>query len=169
MTFAHFDEPIGRQHDREGFDCGEPALNLYLARYARQNHQSGASKTFVAVGSPGSTEIIGFYSVCPASVEYDRTPESVRRGLAHHEVPLFRLGRLAVDLRFQGLGVGGDLLIRAAVRCMAAAEQVGGVALLVDAKDERSAQWYKGYGGDPLADAPFSLIIPFSAFRTALA
>jgi len=168
LIFVHFDEPIARRHDRDGFDCGQPLLNQYLSRYARQNHESGASKTFVSVETAGSAEILGFYSISPTSIEYERTPESIRRGLARHEVPLFRLGRLAVDLRFQGRGIGGDLLIRAAVRCMAAAEQVGGVALLVDAKDERSARWYTGYGGMPLADAPLSLIIPFASFRQAL-
>ena len=43
------EEPIGKQHDREGFDCGEPALNDFLRYHARKSHERGEAKTFLAV------------------------------------------------------------------------------------------------------------------------
>ena len=89
------EEPIGRQHDRQAFDCGEAALNDWLKRYARQSHKSGGAKTFLAVPVATPTRILGFYSLSPASVAYARTPDLLRRGLGRYDLPAFRLGRLA--------------------------------------------------------------------------
>ena len=168
MTHALWrDVAIGKHHDRKNFDCGASDLNLYLARFARQNHESGGAKTFVAIADAAPTQILGFYSLSPASLAYARTPEVVRRGLAKYDVPVFRLG-LAVDRSSQGKGLGGGLLLRAAERCLAVAEEVGGVALLIDAKDDRAAAWYQGYGAVRLQDAPLSLALPFATVRAAL-
>jgi hypothetical protein len=65
----------------------------------------------------------------------------------------------------QGRGLGGQLLLAAIQRCMAAAEQVGGVGMLIDAKNDRAARWYQGYGAVPLDDAPLSLVLPFGIFE----
>jgi GNAT superfamily N-acetyltransferase len=134
-------------------------------RYARQNHDSGGAKTFVAVPPEEPTRILGYYSLSPASVDYARTPALLRRGLGRYEVPVFRLGRLAVDRTAQGQGLGGQLLIAAGVRCLAVAAQVGGVALLIDALNERAARWYSGYGAVPLLDAPLSLVLPLAVLE----
>jgi predicted GNAT family N-acyltransferase len=80
---------------------------------------------------------------------------------------VFRLGRLAVDHTVQGQGLGGQLLLAAGTRCLAVAEQVGGVALLIDAKSERAATWYRGYGAVALQDAPLSLILPLATIAAA--
>ncbi len=107
------EEPINKKHDREVFDCGEEALNEYLRRYARRSHELGGAKTFLAIDDADNKTILGYYSLGPASVGYARTPEIVRRGLARHDVPGFRLARLAVDHRVQGQGLGGQLLLAA--------------------------------------------------------
>ena len=93
---AWHEEPIAKRHDRAAFDCGEPALNEFLQRHARQNHERGAAKTFLAIADQNGKTVLGFYSLSPASIKLTRTPEPVRRGLAHHDVPVFRLARLAV-------------------------------------------------------------------------
>ena len=160
--------PLARQHDREVFGCGDGDLDTYLKRYARQNHESGGAKCFVATPVDTPERILGFYTLSPASLEYARTPALAKKGLARYDVPLFRLGRLAVDLSVQGRGLGGALLLRAADRCLRVAQEVGGVALLIDAKSDRAAQWYEGYGALRLADAPLSLVLPLSVARDAL-
>lgn len=165
---AWHEEPISKKHDRETFDCGEPALNEFLRRHARQSHDLGGAKTFLAVSDADSQTILGFYSLSPGSVEYDRTPELVRRRLARHDVPVFRLARLAVDRTIQGQGLGGQLLLAAGRRCLLAAAEVGGVALLIDAKNEKVAGWYAAYGALPLLDAPFSLLLPLTTIEAAL-
>ncbi len=160
--------PLTRQHDRAGFDCGDSDLNLYLHRYARQNHESGGAKCFVAVPVGEAARVLGFYTLSPASIEYARTPALAKKGLGRYDVPVFRLGRLGVDRAVQGRGLGGALLLRAAHRCIRVAQEVGGVALLIDAKNKRTAQWYAGYGAVALLDAPLSLVLPLATAARAL-
>ena len=162
------EEAITRQHNRKAFDCGDQALNEFLQRHARKSHEMGAAKTFLAVDQSGERMILGFYSLSPASVAYDRAPDLVKHGLARHEIPVFRLARLAVDRSVQGHGLGGQLLLAAGRRCLLVAAQAGGVALLIDAKNERAAKWYTSYGAVPLLDAPASLLLPFKTIHAAL-
>lgn len=167
-VLAWHEEPISKRHDRDGFDCGEAALNEFLQRHARQSHDLGGAKTFVAIDDAGGKTILGFYSLSPASVEYARTPNLVKRGLAHYDVPVFRLARLGVDRKLQGQGLGGQLLLAAGRRCLLAAAEVGGVALLIDAKNEKVAGWYAHYGAVPLEDAPLTLMLPLATIAAAL-
>ncbi len=167
MTVWH-EEAIHKRHDREAFDCGEEALNEFLRRYARKSHELGGAKTFLAIADDPSKTILGFYSVSPASVEYARTPEVARRGLARYDVPGFRLARLAVDRRWLGQGMGGQLLLAAGRRSLLASAEVGGVVLVIDAKNERVAGWYVSYGALPLLDAPLTLLLPLATIEAAL-
>jgi GNAT superfamily N-acetyltransferase len=162
------EEPIRKGHDRESFDCGEEVLNEFLRRHARRSHDSGGAKTFLAIDATDNETTVGFYSVSPASVDYARTPEVVRRGPARHDVPGFRLARLAVDRRFQGHGIGGQLLLSAGSRCLRAAAEVGGAVLVINATNERVARWYAGYGTLALLDAPLSLLLPLATIEAAL-
>ncbi len=162
------EEPIAKRHDRDAFDCGETALNEFLKRYARQSHEMGGAKTFLAIGGADGKTILGYYSLSPASIAYARTPELIRRGLARHDVPAFRLARLAVDLRAQGQGLDGQLLLSAGRRCLLASAEVGGVAMLIDAKNATAAVWYGSYGALPLLDAPLSLLLPLATVEAAL-
>lgn len=162
------EEPIAKQHNREAFDCGDTALNEFLRRYARQTHEHGGAKTFVAVPDDDPTQILCFYSLSPASVTVTRVPDPVKRGLARHDLPVFRLGRLAVDRMMQGKGLGGQLLLASGRRCLRAAQEVGGVALLIDAKNDRVAGWYASYGALPLLDAPLSLLLSLATIQHAL-
>ncbi len=163
-----YEEPIAKGHDRNSFDCGNLALNEYLRYHARSSHERGGAKTFLALSKEDRKTVLGFYSLSPASVEYARVPEMVKRGLARYDVPLFRLGRLAVHREFQNRGLGGQLLLSAGRRCILAAAEVGGVALLIDAKNERAAGWYATYGAIPMLDAPLSLLLPLITLELAL-
>jgi len=165
---AWHEEPINKKHDREGFDCGEEALNEFLRRYARRSHDLGGAKTFLAIDEADKKTVLGFYSVSPASVEYARTPEIIRRRLARHDVPGFRLARLAVDRRFHGQGIGGQLVLAAGKRCLLASAEVGGAVLVIDAKNEKVAKWYGSFGAMPLLDAPLSLLLPLATIEAAL-
>jgi GNAT superfamily N-acetyltransferase len=117
MTALAWQEaPLTRSHDRNAFDCGDDDLNTYLRRYARQNHESGGAKCFVAVERAAPSRILGFYTLSPASIEFSRAPS----------VPVYRLGRLAIDRGVQGRGLGGRLLWCALERCLAVAREVRG-------------------------------------------
>jgi len=162
------EEPISKEHDRKAFDCGDPSMNDFLRRYARQSHESGAAKTFVAIDSADPKTILGFYSLAPGALTYADTPELARRGLARHDVPGFRLARLAIHLRWQGEGLGGQLLAAAARRCLRAAVEVGGVVLIIDAKNDRAARWYTSYGAVPLGNKPLTLVMTLATFAADL-
>ena len=163
------EQAIARSHDRKEFDCGAPELNVYLDRYARQNHESGGAKTFVAVLPAAPTRILGYYSISPGAIEFARVPADLTRKLGRYEVPVFRLARLAVSLAVQGRGLGGDLLLAAVARALAVAAEVGGVALAIDAKDARAAGWYERFGALQLLDDPLKLVLPLSFIASAIA
>ena len=162
------EEPISRQHDRRRFDCGASELNEYLDRYARQNHASGGAKTFVAVSPVEPDRVLAYYSISPGAIEFDRVPATLTRKLARYDIPVFRLGRLAVSLSMQGQGLGGDLLLASGVRALAVAAQIGGVALAIDAKDAKAARWYARFGAVRLLDDPLKLILPLGTIEKAL-
>jgi hypothetical protein len=164
---AWHEEPISKKHDRKTFDCGDAAMNEFLRRYARQSHDAGGAKTFLAINKSDKT-VLGFYSVTPGSLAYADTPELLRRGLARHDVPGFRLARIATDIHMQGKGLGGQLLAAAGRRCLRAAAEIGGVVLIIDAKNERSAQWYAGYGAVPLSGQPLTLVMSLATFGSEL-
>jgi GNAT superfamily N-acetyltransferase len=163
------EEPISRRHDRGRFDCGRPELNQYLDRYARQNHESGGAKTFVAVFLEEPARVLGYYSISPASIEFARVPAQLTRKLGRYDVPVFRLGRLAVDRTMQGRGLGGELLLAAGARVLAVAAEVGGVALAIDAKDANAARWYERFGARQLLDDPLKLILPLTVVAATIA
>jgi GNAT superfamily N-acetyltransferase len=162
------EEPIARGHDRGGFDRGSPDLNLYLARYARQNHDSGGAKTFVAASVTDPARILGYYSISPGALAYAHVPTSLTRRLGRYEVPVFRLRRLAVALDMQGHRIGSALLFTAGRRALAVATEVGGVALAIDAKDERAASWYERFGALRLLDDPLHLVLPLATIAETI-
>jgi GNAT superfamily N-acetyltransferase len=165
------EEPIAKGHNRDSFDCGDADLNTYLQKFARQNHESGGAKTFLAI-SDVDGRVLGFYSLTPATAAYAQTPENIRKGLPRHDVPGYRLARLAIDRSVQGSGLGGQLLLAAGRRCLQVAAEVGGVALYIDAKNERAAAWYESPGAERLIGAsetpPILMVISLKTVATAL-
>lgn len=161
------EEAISKKHNRKGFDCGQSDLNTFLSQYARQAHEAGASKTYVAVDGRDEATVYGFYTLSPAQIEFHKLPSTVSLS-GRYPMGCFRLGRLAVSKDVQRQGLGGQLLIAAARRCIRASYEVGGSALLIDAKDQTIAEWYKDYGALSLPGSPLSLLLPYSTFIEAL-
>ena len=162
------EEPVAKAHDRDAFDCGDADLNVFLRRYARQSHEMNASKTFCAISDAQPNRVLGFYTLAPASVDYAEVPSHMTRRIARHEVPGFRLARLAVDVSMAGKGLGGQLLAAAALRCLRLANDGGGLLLIIDAKSDRAASWYRSFGAEPLQDSPLTLVIPLAVFAPGL-
>lgn len=162
------EEALTRHHDRADFDCGVAALNDYLHRYARQNHETGGAKTFVAVPPRTPKTVLAYYTISPGAIAFVKTPATLTKKLGRYEVPVFRLGRLAVSLAVQGRGLGADLFLAAGERALAVAQKVGGVGLAIDAKDERAAAWYERFGALRLLDDPLKLVLPLDTISAAL-
>lgn len=148
------------QHDRGGFDCGEPALNDYLQRLAEQHRRKGVSAAYVLVESSAPSVILGYYTLSAAEVDVQALADADQKRLPRYPIPCFRMGRLAcrADRRGQGLG---KLLVGCAVdRCLKAREQVAAYALIVDAKDEAAKAFYLHFGFTALRDRGLALYLP---------
>ena len=123
----------------EGFDCGQQNLNQYLQRYALSSQRGNGAQTYVACVD---SIVAGYYSICAASVAHADAPGRIVKGLARHPVPLMLLSRLAVDKRFQGQGLGTELLHDALTRAIHAGDIMGIRAVVVHPKDEVARRWY---------------------------
>ncbi|MGY2052078.1 GNAT family N-acetyltransferase [Methylobacterium sp. JK268] len=162
------EEAVATSHHRRAFDCGDVAMNDFLQRYARQSHEQNASKTFCAIDVEAPNRVLGFSTITPSAVAHGAVPAAMMRGLARHEVPAFKLARIATDRSVAGRGLGGQLLAAAALRCLRVAKEAGGVLLVIDAKGERAARWYASYGAEPLQDRPLTLVMPLATFAGGL-
>ena len=158
--------PLSRAHDRTGFDCGEPALDEFLARYARQNQDRGISRSYVAT-RPGGKRVAGYFTLSTGSVEIRDLPEQERRRLPKHPVPVIHLGRLAVDRAAAGQGLGEALLVEALRIALRASEAVGAYAVEVVAKNEAARAFYLRYGFVSLQDDRLHLYLSMETVRRA--
>lgn len=147
------------------FDCGEPALNEYLLRYARQNQDSGIARTFVAVGAAQPGRVLGYYSLSVGAIDRANLPPRAARRFPAFPIPIARLGRLAVDRSTQRKGLGEDLMIDALCRSLRVSSEIGIVGVLVDAKHERAKRFYARYEFEALPDQPLTLWLPMPAVR----
>jgi len=155
---------LNPRHDRAGFDCGEPALNVFLQRLARQQSARDFSKIYVAC-EPDTPTILGFYAISSGSIDFAHWPPALR--LPRYPVPVARLARLAVDKRAQGQGAGAALLSHAVRLAVMLAEHIGLHAMVVDAKDEAAAAFYQRHGFEQLADRPQTLFLTLEVARQA--
>jgi GNAT superfamily N-acetyltransferase len=139
-------------HDRESFGCGVAALDEYLKRIASQHRKRNIAAIRVLVDLAKPETVIGYYTLSAAAVDREQLLDS--RRLPSFPIPVFLLGRLAVDLRFQGQGYGGILLAKALQRSRAATQIVGAHALMVDAKDAAAERFYLHFGFAPCRSTP---------------
>ena len=151
--------PLDGNHDRTAFDCGVPALNLYLRNYALQNQKKGIVRNYVATHQE-SKVIVAYYSLVYASLDQKLLPSKVVKGLGKYDIPIMLLARLAVDHRERGKGLGKALLKDAILRTMQAADIAGLKLLLVHAKDEAATEFYCKHGFEPVFDDPRKLFLP---------
>ena len=135
-------EKLAPGHVVAGFDCGIPALNEWIVRFAPVNQAAGASRTYV---TRRADCVLGYYAVSAGSVLREEIPERVAKGLSRHSVPIAVIARLAVDIREQGRGVGAALLKDALVRIASAADIIGVRAVLVHAKDDKARAFYERF------------------------
>ncbi len=124
------------------FDCGVVALNDWLQKHALPNHLFGVSRTYAATTG---RRIVAFYCLSAGAIQHAAVPGNIRRNMPE-PIPIIVMGRLAVDVKFQGRGLGPALLQHALETTQQLAKGVGIRALLVHAKDETAAHFYKRLG-----------------------
>ena len=151
--------PIHKKYQRDHFDGGYPVLDDYLKKYAKQNHEKGIAKTFVAI-EESSLKVDGFYTVSASTIDFESLPDSSQKGLPAYPIPAILIGKLAVDSSAKGQGLGTELLVDALLRAVKASLEVAVFAVRVDAIDSIARDFYLKYEFIPFHDQPLSLFLP---------
>jgi GNAT superfamily N-acetyltransferase len=151
-------EALAERHDRSSFVCGNAALDRHLKAQASQDVRRRISACYV--GRAVADEIVvAYYTLSAASILLDALPAALAKRLPRYPtVPAARIGRLAVDRRCRGQGLGGMLLADALGRILRA--EIACYAAVVDAKDEGAAQFYRHHGFIPFAQDARMLFLP---------
>lgn len=153
--------PLTGNHNRQNFDCGRAELNNWLRQIARQHQDKGLSKTFVATQDQEPTGICGFYALTLAEIDRRFLPDAYQKKLPQR-IPGVRLGRLAVDLRYQKKGLGELLLVNAISRARRIHQEAGVVGLFVDALDNHAVAFYRRYSFQNIPGNPLLLVYPIA-------
>jgi len=191
-------ELLAAHHDRRNFSCGEPALDEYLSRYARQHADARVSRTYVAAKDK---IVCGYYSLAMSAISRKNLPnghgkhaapndktrharfplppageggkgslrephaKSHQSRLPNFPLPVARLARLAVDARYQRLGLGELLLMDALHRCLLLSEEIGMIGVVLDAKHKQAKAYYQRFEFEEFPDAPLTLWLPVGAIQ----
>ena len=138
-------EPLTREHDRKSFECGDEEVTRFLREKAMQDHERDLSRTMVLIDEKESPKrIIGYHTLVMMQVKQEEIPNDrprITRG-----IPVILLGQLGVDNKYQRQGLGDILLMDVQARTDEISRKVGIRALMLDARNERLAEWYGKHG-----------------------
>jgi ribosomal protein S18 acetylase RimI-like enzyme len=163
MTAPFRLEPLSGEQERSLFRCGEDALDRYFQTQVTQDIRRHIANCFVAVETDTSN-IAAYYTISAASIPLvDLPPDETKRLPRYPTVPAVRIGRLAVDQRFQGRGLGSALLADAVSRAQKA--DAAAFTLLVDAKNDEAIAFYQRFGFRILVSRPRTLFLPLATAR----
>ena len=148
--------------DRESFRSGVPSLDDWLSQHATQAERKHLASVWIA-STPGDlSQVLGYYSLAPWQVSFDECPAPLRRRLPRYPLAVSLIARLAVAKNQQGNGLGSALLADALLRIRGAGETIPVQAVVVHAKDDRVAGWYRRFGFAPFPDQALFLYLPIS-------
>jgi len=156
---------LGSRHRREGFDCGDAALNEFLLRQAGQQQRRGFGKTYVALAQDGLT-VTGFVTVSAGQIATTSLPPLLK--LPRYPAPMLRIGRLGVDVQQQGKGIGQDLLAFALRLAVDFSQRVGLYAVVIDAKHGKAKAFYVKLGFIECIDNPLCLYLPVAMLEQSI-
>ncbi|HTB17141.1 MAG TPA: GNAT family N-acetyltransferase [Bryobacteraceae bacterium] len=158
--------PLGAEHDRGAFHCGEEAFDRYFQTQATQDIRRRIANCFVAVETANGV-VAGYYTIAAASIPLVELPAQEIKHLPRYPtLPAVRIGRLAVHEGFQSRGLGGALLVDATRRVLQAPTAI--CALLVDAKTDHAVSFYRRYLFRALVGKPATLFLPLATAGKAL-
>lgn len=148
--------------DRSSFTCGVEPLDRYFKTQVGQDIKRRVTACFTALDSSG--QVAGYYTLASASILLSDLASSFAKKLPRYpNMPAVRMGRLAVDQDYKGVGLGAALLADALRRALAA--EIAAYAFVVDAKDESAAQFYSHHGFIATADNPLFLYLPLATVK----
>lgn len=166
MSQGRFRLELLGKHNRSAFDCGAQELNAYFHSRVSQDAKRHYATCFVAVDKQDGC-IAGYYTLSMGSIALSELPETLAAKLPRYsQAPVARLGRLAVDLKYQGQKLGGALLADATYRV--AQSEIAAYAIVVDATDINASRFYEHFGFLKLSRHPKTLFLPISTAIKAL-
>lgn len=154
-------------HNRNTFDCGEPALNNYLKTTSGQHNRKDLSRTFVLTGCGNPSQIKGFYSLALCTVELDELPKNIAKKYPY-AIYCALIGRLAVHKSHQRQGLGSILLIDAIRKAITSSKLIPTPMIIVDAKNDASKNMYISLGFEPMPRQPNRLFMTTLTAMTML-
>jgi GNAT superfamily N-acetyltransferase len=159
---------LSKAHDRTAFHCGDDALDEYLRTGVTQDIRRRITNCFVfVVVETGAIQLAAYYTLSAASIPLlDLPPDEAKRLPRYPILPAVRIGRLAVDQRYQRRGLGELMLINAVHRTMQ--DAAAAFALLVNAKNDQATAFYQRYGFRLIAGKPRTLFLPLATAQKAL-
>jgi len=158
--FSYIIEPLSEQHDRINFHCGIEALNSYLKRQASQDLRRFLTAVFVLYNLE-EKQIAGYYTLAATAIQLADLPDTLTRKLPKYPlIPATLLGRLAIDERYQGKGLGTFLLFDALQRSKNS--EVASMAVIVDAKNDQARQFYEYHQFIPFPQEQQRLYLPMA-------
>jgi GNAT superfamily N-acetyltransferase len=156
-------QPLDSAIDTSGFHCGQPTLDDYIKRYASQDVRRNVARVFVAVEEADNC-LAGFFTLSAGSVNCVDLTDNLARKLPRYPVPIALRGRLAVDTKFQGAGLGSILLADACKKVMQASSVLAMAGVVVDAIDTEARNFYLHFGFVPLPGNTMRLLLPTKSF-----
>lgn len=127
----------------ENFSCGNETIDSWVAKHASMARKRGTAVVYVTYCNG---QVAGFYTLSAHSVaRFDVSGGWFARN-APEQIPAVLLGMLGVDKRFQGYGLGAQLLRDAILNAMKIAELAGARALVVDPIDADAKSFYERFG-----------------------
>lgn len=157
--------PLDASVNTASFQCGRDPLDEYIRRYASQDVRKNVARVFVATPENDPEQLAGFFTLSAGSVSCSSLPASLARKLPRYPVPVALIGRLAVDMKFQGKGLGSILLADACQKVSRASSVLAVAGIIVDAKDGEAIAFYEHFGFIPLQGQADRMMLPASMFQ----
>ena len=158
-------EQLDKKHNKNLFSCGIEALDQYLKIQASQDSKKNVAITYVLT-QQGSDHVAGFYTISSIGIfPGDLLTELAKKLPRYPVLPGILLGRLAVDENMNGQKIGAFLLMDSLKRSIAVSHQIGIVAVIVDAKDAISVNFYKHFGFIPFPANDHRLFLPIGTIK----
>lgn len=152
------------QHDVSAFTSDEPTLDIWLKERALKNQMAGASRTYVVCND---NYVIAYYCLSSGIVTTNEATGAIKRNMPR-EIPMILLGRLAVDTRYTGKGIGRALVNDALQRALQAADIIGVRGVLVDALSPTAKVFWESVGFQASGLDPMKLMVRISELATIL-
>lgn len=166
MSAPFLIEALGPDHDRTIFSSGVDALDRYFRELVTQDVRRRATTCYVAIDR-SNARVAGYYTLAAGGIPLAEMPEELAKKLPRYpSVPVARVGRLAVDRSYRGHRLGSALLWDAGLRALRS--ELAVFAIVVDAKNDQAASFYRHHGFVAFGSRPNQFVLPLAHLSEAI-